>query len=685
MTKKEAKERIEKLKKVINYHRYLYHVLDRQEISDSALDSLKQELYKLEQQFPEFITPDSPTQRVGGKPLEEFKKVKHSLPMLSLNDAFTEKDMEDWLERISKLLTKEELSQLDFFCELKFDGLAIELVYDKGILKIGSTRGDGMVGEDVTQNLKTIEAIPLSISEEYIDKSFLQKNKSKIFSRLIVRGEVFISKEEFKKLNKEREKNGLPKYANPRNVAAGSVRQLDPKITAQRKLDSFIYDLITDLGQKTHKEKHKILKTLGFKVNKYSKHCRSLEEVFEFHKYCQKIRDNLPYEIDGVVVIVNQNKIFEKLGVVGKAPRGAIAYKFPLKQAETIVKDIKVQVGRTGALTPVAYLKPVEIGGVVISRATLHNEDEIRRLGLKIGDTVIVGRAGDVIPEIVKVLPELRSGREKEFKMPKYCPACGSKIEKKPGEAIYYCPNPNCFAKQRRFLYHFVSKGAFDIQGLGPRIIDQLIEKSLISDAADLFNLKKGDLLPLEGFAEKAAENLVNSIQEKKVISLPRFIYSLGIRNVGEEMAYILAERFGSLEKLANASLEELEEIEGIGEISAYSIYNWFKKEKNQEFLKKLKKAGVIVEEMKTEKKGQKEQKLKGKIFVFTGALGNFTREEAKEKVRRLGGIVSESVSKRTDYLVVGKDPGSKLEKAKKFNVRTINEKEFLKMINANS
>ncbi|GAI04706.1 unnamed protein product, partial [marine sediment metagenome] len=414
--------------KVINYHRHLYHVLDRQEISDTALDSLKKELFDLEQEFPEFITPDSPTQRVEGKPLEKFEKVRHLGPMLSFNDAFSEKDMENWLERISKLLTRREMSEIDFYCELKIDGLAIELIYQNEILKTGSTRGDGIVGEDITQNLKTIEAIPLR----------LRKNIKK---SVVVRGEVFIPKKEFEKFKTV--------YANPRNLAAGSVRQLNPKITASRHLDSFAYDLITNFGETTHQEKHKILKTLGFKTNPYNKYCRNLSEVFKFHKEIQKIRKKIPYEIDGLVAIVNSNKIFEKLGVVGKAPRGAIAFKFPGKQATTVVEDIKVQVGRTGALTPVAYLKPVQIGGVTISRATLHNEDEIKRLGVKIGDTVIVGRAGDVIPDVIKVLPELRTGKEKEFKMPKHCPVCGGKIIRPEGEAVSRCLSPNCFAQKR--------------------------------------------------------------------------------------------------------------------------------------------------------------------------------------------------------------------------------------------
>jgi len=682
MNKKQAQERIEKLKNLINYYRYQYHVLDKLEISEAALDSLKQELFQLEQQFPDLVTPDSPTQRVGGKPLEKFAKVKHPQPMLSFNDAFSEKDMTDWLERINKLLTPAEQKQVDFYCEPKLDGLAIELIYENGFFKIGSTRGDGLVGEDVTQNLKTIEAIPLKLREvkEVVEeltaaglKEIAVKIQKQGLKEVVVRGEAIISKKDFAKVNQEQEKLGLPKFANPRNLAAGSIRQLDPKITAQRRLDSNCYELLTDFGQKTHEEKHKILKALGFKTNnKYSKYCRNLAEVFEFHKTTQNLRDKFPYEIDGIVVTVNNIKIFEKLGVVGKAPRGAIAYKFPLKQATTMVEDIKVQVGRTGAITPVAILKPVEVGGVTISRATLHNEDEIKRLGIKIGDTVIVGRAGDVIPDIIKVLPELRTGKEKEFKMPKTCPACGTKLIKPAGEALWRCPNPQCFARQREYFSHFVR--AFDIVGLGPKIIDRLIEEGLVSDPADLFKLKEGDLIPLERFAEKSAQNLIQAIQSKKEIPLARFIYALGIRNVGEETAQDLAEFFGSIEKMKKASLAELQKIKDIGPVVAQSIYNFFREKRNNEFLEKLKKVGVKIQYQKTK---SKKQKLKGLTFVFTGGLETMTREEAKEKVRLLGGEVSESVSKKTDFVVVGKEPGSKLAKAQKLNVKIINEEQF--------
>ncbi|OIP75988.1 MAG: hypothetical protein AUK06_00855 [Parcubacteria group bacterium CG2_30_36_18] len=689
MTKKEAKVRIEKLKRLIHHHRYLYHVLDKQEISEAVLDSLKKELFDFEQEFPEFITPDSPTQRVGGKPLEKFEKVRHPTPMLSFNDAFSEKDMEDWLERISRLLTPTEASKIDFYCEPKLDGLAIELIYENGILKAGSTRGDGIIGEDVTQNLKTVEAIPLRlrIKKEILkdfktqgcDPCILEAIRNFDFKKsIVVRGEAIIIKKDFEKVNKEQIKRNFPPYANPRNLAAGSIRQLDPKVTASRHLDSNAYDLVTDLGQKNHFEKHQIIETLGFKTNnKYSKYCRNLKEVFEFHDFWQKNREKLPYEIDGIVVIVNDNKIFEKLGVVGKAPRGVIAFKFPLKQATTIIEDIKVQVGRTGALTPVAILKPVEVGGVTISRATLYNEDEMKRLGVKIGDTVIVGRAGDVIPDIISVLPELRTGREKEFKFPKKCPACGGKVVRPAGEVVWRCLNPKCFARQREYFYHFISKAAFDIVGLGPKIVDRLIDEGLVSDPADLFELEEGDILPLERFAEKSAKNLIEAIQSRKKIQFPRFIYALGIRNVGEETARTLAEYFGSIEKLKKASLEELQKIMNVGPMVAKSIYAFFQEKRNLKFIEKLKWVGV---EIISEKK-PKRQILEGKTFVLTGSLGSMAREEAKEKIRLLGGEISESVSKKTDYVLVGKEPGSKFEKAQKLGVKTINEKEFLKIL----
>ena len=667
MDKREIKNRIEKLKETINHHRYLYHVQDMQEISDAALDSLKKEIFDLEQKYPEFITEDSPTQRVGGKPLKEFQKIKHSQRMLSFNDAFSKEDMQDWLERISKLLTGEEKNKLNFYCELKIDGLAIELIYENGFFKAGATRGDGTIGEDVTQNLKTVDAIPLSLE--------IEKFKNLKISELVVRGEVFISKKEFEKINKIQKEKGLPIYANPRNIAAGSIRQLDPKITASRRLDSFAYDLKSDFKQKTHEETHKIIKSFGFKTNANNKYCKNLDEVFEFHAHWQKNREKLNYEIDGIVVIVNNNKIFEKLGVVGKAPRGAIAFKFPQAEATTKVLDIKIQVGRTGAMTPVAVLEAVQVTGITITRATLHNEDEIRRLGLKIGDTVIVGRAGDVIPNIIKVLPELRTGKEKNFKMPEKCPSCNTKLVKE--DVLWRCPNEKCFARQKRNFYHFVSRTAFNIDGLGPKIIDKLLNEGLVQDPADLFDLKKGDLSPLERFAEKSAENLVKTISEKKEITLSKFIYALGIRNIGEETAMDLAKYFGSIKKVKSAKLEDFDKILNIGPVVAKSVYKWFQEQDNLKFLEKLeKKIKIISYKLQTTN-----YKLSGKSFVLTGSLESMSRDEAKQKIRELGGDISESVSSKTNYVIVGRDPGSKADKAQKLGIKIITENEFAKMI----
>jgi DNA ligase (NAD+) len=693
MNKKEARERVEKLKKLINKHRYLYHVLDRQEISEAALDSLKKELFDLEQEYPELITSDSPTQRVAGKPSDKFPKLEHGEPMLSFNDAFSRQDMDDWQERILKLLSEDEKKKVDFYCELKIDGFAIELVYKGRILKSGSTRGDGKIGEEITSNLKTVEAIPLELRDkEEAIKEFHRGEKLadaiKKFNfndDIVVRGEVFIPTKEFERINQEQEKLGLPLYANPRNLAAGSARQLDSKITASRSLDSFAYELISDFGQETHEEKHRILNALGFKTNGHNRYCKNLEEVFEFYEHCQKIRFQLPYEIDGIVIIVNSNYLFQKFGVVGKAPRGAMALKFPLKQVATQVLDIKIQVGRTGALTPVAILKPVALQGTTISRATLHNEDEIKRLGLKIGDAVLVGRAGDVIPDIIKVLPELRSGEEKNFLMPKICPSCGNRVVRNAGEVLSRCQNPNCPAKKRENFYHFAAKGAFDIHGLGPKIIDRLLDEGIIISPADLFLLAEGDVIPLERFAEKSAKNLIKSIQEKKKINFQKFIFALGIRNVGEETSYSLAENFGNLIKLKMATIEGLAFVPDIGPVVAKSIRDWFVDEKNLNFLKDLEKSGVEIIEVKKidANKIPGKKKLEGIKFVFTGELFSMSRGQAKEAVKKIGGRTSEAVSKKVNFLVVGSNPGSKLREAEKLGLKIINEKEFLSLLKA--
>ncbi len=713
MDKKSAKERIEQLKKTINHYRYSYHVLDKSEISDSALDTLKKELFDLELQFPELITPDSPTQRVGGKPLKAFKKVQHSKPMNSFNDAFSEQDIRDWLKRNENFLGKKlqekkgedsaadrSLSTADiFYCELKIDGLAIELVYENGIFVQGSTRGDGLTGEDITQNLKTVEAIPLNLlpPEEVAKnlKSLELNPKSYVLSpsHLVVRGEVFITRKEFERINKEQGEKSGKIFANPRNMAAGSIRQLDPKITASRKLDSYQYAIVSDVGQTYHEEEHLLLKAFGFKTNPHNESANNLKGVFRFREYWGEQRKKINYEIDGVVVILNDNNLFNRLGIVGKAPRGAIAYKFSPKEATTVVEDIKVQVGRTGTLTPVAILRPVEVGGVTIRHATLHNYDQIQRLGLKIGDTAIVSRAGDVIPQISKVLSELRTGKEKEFKMPSVCPIDGSKVIHE--GALYRCSNPNCGARNREFFKHFVSRSAFDIRGLGPKILDRFLDEGMIADPSDIFELKEGDIAVLERFGEKSAGNLIREIETHKKISLSRFLYSLGILHVGQETANLLAKEFpisnppagrasfqfkmkGLIDEYQKLSIEGLQKVPDIGPRVAKSIYEWFHNSQNEKFMRNLEKVGV---EIIGGKRHTTSDKLRGEMFVLTGSLGSMSREEAKEKIRALGGNVSETVSKNTSYVVAGSEPGSKFDKAKKLGVEILNEKEFLNLI----
>jgi len=688
MTKSEAKQRIEKLKQVINHHRYLYHVLDRQEISEAALDSLKHELYKLEQQFPDLISPDSPTQRVGGQPLAKFKKVSHQQPMLSIEDVFNFDELTDWEQKLKRILPK---SDLEYYGEIKMDGLAVSLVYQAGLMDYAATRGDGKTGEEVTQNIKTIEAVPLKLrlpADKEIDnfiKKFGQeldakKLKKSLFNlkgRIEIRGEVFMTKKVFEKLNKEQEKKGEKLFANPRNAAAGSIRQLDSKITAARGLDFYGYDLMTDLGQFTHEQSHELLKLLGVKVSPENRYCRDPREAEKLHQRIYKIRDKLDFWTDGIVINVNDIKLMNRLGVIGKTRRGMVAYKFPAEQTTTVVKEVKFNVGRTGAITPLAKLEPVQIGGTTVSRATLHNLDEISRLGLKIGDTVILEKAGDVIPKIVKVLPKLRAGREKEIIVPKKCPICGSPIVHKKGEVAIYCSNSKCYAREKEKIIHFVSKKAFDIEGLGIKIVEQLIDQSLISDPADLFTLKQGDLEALERFAAKSAENLIQAINQKKEVSLERFLYALGIRNVGEETALDLAGHFGSLEKIQQTGLDDLKKVKDIGAVVAQSIYDYFQDKGNLKLIDKLRQNGVKI----LAKKVSRKQTLAGLTFVITGSLESLTRDEAKEKIRQLGGDISGSVSKKTDYLVVGEDPGSKHDKAKKLEIKILDEKEFSRLL----
>lgn len=680
MEKAEAKKRIEKLKAAIDRYRHAYHVLDQSLISDEALDSLKKELFDLEAQFPEFVTPDSPTQRVGGRPLKEFVKARHEAPMLSLNDAFSESDVHEWFERLQNFLGRRV--KPEFYCELKIDGLAIELVYEDGVLVQGSTRGDGVVGEDVTQNLKTVEAIPLHLPHP--------TSHPPPPRRLVVRGEVFLTTKEFKRLNHELQKKGEKAYANPRNLAAGTIRQLDPNVAAARKLDSFAYALVTDTGVRTHAEEHEMLKRWGFKTNPHNTTVHSLEEVITFRDHWAKHREELPYEIDGTVVIVNSRADFEAGSVIGKAPRAAVAYKFSPKEATTRVVEIKVQIGRTGALTPVAVLEPVEVGGITITHATLHNADEIERLGVKVGDTVVVNRAGDVIPKVLKVLKELRTGHEKAFHMPAMCPFDGSTIIR--DGAIYRCANPECGARSRETLYHFVARGAFNIEGLGQKIIDRFLDEGLIADAADIFTLKAEDIKVLERFGERSAENIVAEVQARKVISAHRFISALGILHVGEETALLLADMFqkslprghkeAHIPKLIAffrvMSFEDLQTIPDVGPKVAESIHAWFRDARHVKLLEKLDRAGVRLE---VKHIVSASGPLKGKTFVLTGELSSMSRDEAKEKIRTLGGSVSESVSKKTSYVVAGESPGSKLEKAKKLGVPVLTEKEFAKLL----
>ncbi len=664
-TKPEAKKRIEKLKKEINYHRYLYHVLDRQEISESALDSLKHELYVLEQDCPEFITPDSPTQRIGGDPLKKFIKVRHPESMLSIEDIFNFQELNDWEDYMKDYLSKQvgSFPKFAYFCERKIDGVDIVLTYKKGILFNAATRGNGLIGEDVTQNIKTIEAIPLHLEKD-VD--------------IVVRGEIFLQKKIFQKLNQNREKQNLSLYANPRNIAAGSIRQLDPKVTASRSLDCYIFEIITDLGQTTHQETHEILKQLGFKTDSDTGFCSDLKQVQEYYSYWWKKRPGNQFDYDGVVVVLNNIDLQKNLSYIGKSPRWMRAYKFPGEQVTTTIEDIIIQVGRTGALTPVAKLKPIQLMGSTISRATLHNEDEIERLDARVGDTVIIEKAGDVIPAVVKVLKNLRAGKELKFKMPLKCPICNGLVKRKDGEVAYYCLNRSCFASQQRKISYFVSKKGFDIEGLGIKIVKQLMEQGLIRDGADIFTLTRGDLEPLERFAEKSADNLIKAITKSKEIELPHFIQALGIRHIGEQMAIDLAGHFGRFEKLTQAKEEELIAIPEIGPIAGQSIVNWFNDKKNQKLLEKINKYGVRI---KAYSLPEIKQTLKGKNFVLTGVLKSMSREKAKEMIQALGGKVLNTVSSKTNFVVCGENPGSKYDKAKQLGIKIIREKELLPML----
>lgn len=678
MNKEAAEKRINQLRKEIDDHRYRYNVLDKPIISDAVYDSLFHELTKLEEKYPELITPESPSQRVGATPAKKFEKVTHTKRMLSINDVFNFFELEKWEERLIKNGAGKAIRESGYFVELKMDGLAVALIYKNGVLVEGSTRGDGTTGENVTQNLRTVDSIPLQIVERKDIEKIITDRKSVFNGNIEVRGEVFLSKKDFDRLNIEREKQGLPLYANPRNIAAGSVRQLDPKITAERDLDFFVYSVIDDFELEFHHEEHDLAEALGFKVNKKNKHCKNIQEVEDFLKYWDEKRDDLPYQTDGVVVVLDDKKALERLGVVGKAPRAMIAYKFPAEEATSVVRDIIVNVGRTGKLTPVAVMDPTVIAGSTVSRATLHNAEEIERKDIRIGDTVVVRKAGDVIPEIVEPIKQMRDGDEKVFTMPSTCPVCGGPVKKKVGEVDHYCAEKNCSVREQRQLEFFASKGAFNIDGLGPKIIEKLIEEGLIKDAADIFALKEGDLKPLERFAEQSAKNIIDAIERSRQIPLERFIYALGIRHIGSQTAIDIARQFGNLDNIISAEKGRFDSMYGVGEKLAESVYGWFQEKNNLELIKRLKTNGVKILPYHSPVKSQK---LYGKSFVVTGILESMTRDDAHKKIVENGGVISSSVTSKTDYLVVGESPGSKLEKAKKFGTKVLNEKEFLELI----
>ena len=663
LSREEAKKRIEELRREIRHHDYLYYVLNKPEISDAEYDKLMEELKKLEEAYPEFITPDSPTQRVGGFPAEEFKTVTHTKPMLSLDSAFKKEDLMRFDDRIKRELGVEVV---EYVAEPKLDGLSVELVYENGVFTRGSTRGDGFTGEDVTENLKTIKAVPLRLREPHP-------------SMLAVRGEVIMHIKDFEELNKQLIERGEEPLANPRNAAAGSLRRLDPRETAERPLDIFFYEILSIEGMEINTQWDGLnhLKNWGLKINPLVKKCRSIEEAIKYHDDMGEEREELSYEIDGVVIKVDRIDYQEKLGVKARSPRWAIAYKFPPREEETKIMDIVVQVGRTGALTPVALLKPVDVTGVTVSRATLHNQDFIDQMDVRIGDKVKVARAGDVIPEVVEVIREARTGREKKFHIPSTCPVCGSKVVK--DGAFYRCTGGlSCPAQLKRSIAHYASKDAMDIEGLGRKNVDLLVDEGVIKRVSDLYTLRKEDLVNLPRFADKSAENLIKGIEQSKDRDLGRFIYALGIPNVGEHMAKVLAEHFGTLDKLMNATEEELLNIREVGPETASSIVSFFKEEKNREEIQRMRELGVKATYMKAEKK---KGVLEGKTFVFTGALKEFSRDEAKRIVEELGGRAASSVSRNIDYVVVGEKPGSKYEKARKLGLKIITEEEFKKLI----
>ena len=700
----ETKQRLEKLRDAIEKYRYEYHVLDKATISEAALDSLKHELSEIEKEYPELIAPDSPSQRIGGKPLPEFIKVKHKVPQWSFNDAFSEEEIREFDARVKRFLAsflssspelrgglrRGDVSPLTrgalsssaggvfptYTIEHKIDGLKVVLEYEKGLLKTAATRGDGIIGEDVTQNVKTIESVPLQL---------------RLPVSVIVEGEVWMGKTRLAILNKERTKQGLEIFANPRNVAAGSIRQLDPAIAASRKLQTYIYDISKSSDELPERQYEELeyLRELGFKVNPHFEHAKTIDDVIAYWKKWSELMLKEDYLADGIVVKVDERKYQELLGYTGKAPRWGIAFKFPAEQVTTVVEDIVFQVGRTGVVTPVAHLRPVSVAGSTVSRATLHNEDEIKRLDVRLGDTVILQKAGDVIPEIVSVVKEMRTGKEKPFIWPKTVPACGGdgQIERVQGESAWRCVDRDSFSIQKRKFYHFVGKHCFDIEGLGPKIIDVLLEQKLITSFPDIFTLKRGDLLELPRFAEKSVDNLLLAIEKARAVTLPRFLTALSIPQVGEETAYLLSEDFQffrlpivgqAIFNLQKATVEELERIKGVGPVVGRAITEWFADKNNRELVEQLLKH-IHIETVKIADKTK--MSLAGQTFVLTGTLSEMSRDDAKQKIRALGGNVGSAVSKSTDFVVAGDNPGSKYEKAKELGVKILSKKEFMEIV----
>jgi DNA ligase (NAD+) len=668
MNIEQAKNRIEKLRQEINIHNYRYYALDDPVVSDAEYDCLMRELETLEKEFPDLTTPDSPTQRVGAPPLDKFEEVRHSLPMLSLANAFEEEEVREFDARVKRFLKTEQ--DVEYCVELKMDGVAVELVYAEGRFTIGATRGDGFIGENVTQNLKTIRSIPLRL---------IVPPGESTPDRLEVRGEVYLPSKPFEELNRQREKEGEPLFANPRNAAAGSLRQLDSTTTRRRPLDFFCYGIGQLVGDsfETHWDLLEGLNRWGFKVNPRRSRCRQIGEVVEFYRRIDQIREKLPYEIDGVVIKVNSLRLQETLGTIARSPRWALAFKFKPKQATTKIRNIIVQVGRTGALTPTALMDPVRVGGVEVSRATLHNQDEIDRKDVRIGDTVVIQRAGDVIPEVVQVVLEKRTGQEKKFRIPDLCPVCGSEVDKPEGEAVARCTGVACPAQLKETIIHFASRQAMNIEGLGEKILDQMVERGLIKDYADLYALSREKILGLERMGPKLAENILAAIEKSRKTTLDRLLYALGIRQVGESLAKLLAREFGSLEELAGTSEERIESIPGVGPQKAGSISKFFQQKSNQRVLQKLRERGLEYPAQQKAPKG----KWENKIFVFSGALKTLSRSEAESQVEALGGKAASAVSKKTDYVVAGEDPGSKYEKARALGIKILSEEEFLELL----